>query len=448
MMLKSIFRKSVIMASLALLFIISSNGQTADTSRRDAIRVFIDCQSCDMNYIREEMPYVNYVREVREAQVYLQVARQMSGSGGGVYTLFFDGQENFSGMKDTLVFNASPDNTTTVTREGLTKTISAGLMRYVAKTPILSQVQISYQGQRMEAPEQVEDNWDYWVFELTTMPRFSLEKSVESLTWTNGIEANRVTPEWKIENSFDHSYSKTTYIRDIRDSVGTVIGESRDDVIRKSWGLDQLTVRSISNHFSVGLRANAGMSTTNNYDLNIGISPAIEYNLFPYSESTRRQLRVLYGIGYNYADYIDTTVYNKTEESLWEHSIDIALQVQQAWGSANVSLGASNYLHDFSKYQVELDGFLRIRLLKGLSLNVNGSVAFIHNQLNLAMGEISDQQLYLRLRTLETNYRYEGSVGLTYTFGSIYSNVVNPRFGGGGGFGGGQGGGSGFGGGR
>jgi hypothetical protein len=144
-----------------------------------------------------------------------------------------------------------------------------------------------------------------------------------------------------------------------------------------------------------------------------------------------------------YNNYVDSTIYDKTEEYLFEQSLDIALQVQQSWGSANVSLGASNYLHDFEKYQVELDGFIRIRLFKGFSLNINGSVAFIHDQIELAKGEISDEQLYLRLRALETGYRYEGSLGITYTFGSIFNNIVNPRFGGGGGFGGSGGGGGG-----
>jgi hypothetical protein len=29
---------------------------------------------------------------------------------------------------------------------------------------------------------------------------------------------------------------------------------------------------------------------------------------------------------------------------------------------------------------------------------------------------------------LQTGYAYYGSVGLSYTFGSVFSNVVNPRF--------------------
>ena len=56
--------------------------QPSDTSRKNAIRLFMDCQGCDMNYIREEMPYINYVRDVKQAQVYLQVTNQSTGSGG------------------------------------------------------------------------------------------------------------------------------------------------------------------------------------------------------------------------------------------------------------------------------------------------------------------------------------------------------------------------------
>jgi len=57
----------------------------------------------------------------------------------------------------------------------------------------------------------------------------------------------------------------------------------------------------------------------------------------------------------------------------------------------------------------------------------------IHDQLSLPKGEATLEQVLLRRTMLETNYNYYFSIGLSYTFGSIYSNVVNPRFGGGGG---------------
>jgi hypothetical protein len=47
-------------------------------------------------------------------------------------------------------------------------------------------------------------------------------------------------------------------------------------------------------------------------------------------------------------------------------------------------------------------------------------------------GEASEADILLQLQELETSYHLEGELGLTYTFGSIYNNIVNPRFGNGG----------------
>jgi hypothetical protein len=42
---------------------------------------------------------------------------------------------------------------------------------------------------------------------------------------------------------------------------------------------------------------------------------------------------------------------------------------------------------------------------------------------------LSGTEVLLRLRELATEYSFDFGVGLSYTFGSIYNNVVNPRFG-------------------
>ncbi|MEE4215755.1 MAG: hypothetical protein V2I34_11870 [Bacteroidales bacterium] len=68
-----------------------------------------------------------------------------------------------------------------------------------------------------------------------------------------------------------------------------------------------------------------------------------------------------------------------------------------------------------------------------LSINLGGSFAFIHNQVSLVKGGASSEETLLRRKELETNYNYFMHLGFSYTFGSIYNNVVNPRFGGGGG---------------
>ena len=77
-----------------------------------------------------------------------------------------------------------------------------------------------------------------------------------------------------------------------------------------------------------------------------------------------------------------------------------------------------------------------IQLVKGLRFNLFGSYSRVRDQLSLAKGNVSEEDLLLRLRQLKTAYKYFFVTGLSYTFGSIFNNVVNPRFGrsGGGGF--------------
>jgi hypothetical protein len=54
----------------------------------------------------------------------------------------------------------------------------------------------------------------------------------------------------------------------------------------------------------------------------------------------------------------------------------------------------------------------------------------LRDQLYLPRGNLSDEERLLRLRQLATSYNYFVQVGLSYSFGSIFNNIVNPRFGG------------------
>lgn len=48
---------------------------------------------------------------------------------------------------------------------------------------------------------------------------------------------------------------------------------------------------------------------------------------------------------------------------------------------------------------------------------------------NEGADHLNDTDILIRLRQLQSGYSYFMSVGLSYTFGSIFNNVVNPRFG-------------------
>ena len=171
--------------------------KTQENLREDAVKIFIDCQFCDMNFIRQEIPYVNYVRDVKEAEVYILETRQNTGSGGSEYTFVFVGQNKFEGKNDTLTYATRPDDTRDHTREGRTQIMRMGLMRYVATTPLYEEVMISHRGGNAE--EEVSDRWNYWVFELETRHRLELEETLHEISWRNSISASKVTPDWKFE---------------------------------------------------------------------------------------------------------------------------------------------------------------------------------------------------------------------------------------------------------
>lgn len=414
--------------TLLLLFFLHGltvNGQgvenNTDTIRKSAAKVFIDCPSCDMMYTRQEIPYINYVRDVREAQLFILVTDQNAGSGGRQYTYTFQGQDNFMGMDDTLTYTSSPDQTSTQIREKRTNMLKMGLMRYVARTPLFDEIEIRH-NEELEG-EEVFDRWNYWVFEISTEPQFEAEEENKELGLRNSLNISRVTPELKLEMEIDHFFDREKFIENVNtDSAETTTYST------SSTSFDNLFVKSIGDHWSAGLKWDLGSSTRENYRFMTKIMPSVEYDIFPYSEATHRQLRILYSIGYQFNNYIDTTVNNKVDENLYLHSLNVAFQVQKKWGSINMSLTGLNYFNDFSRNRVELNSWISLRIFKGLSLELYGGVAHINDQFNLKKGEVTEAERLLQLRELETKYRVEGGIELSYTFGSIYNNVVNPRF--------------------
>jgi hypothetical protein len=424
--MKQILWSSGILVILLLFYsqtVVAQEDETQpETLRKEAVKIFLDCESCDMNYTRQQLTFVNFVRDVKEAQVYILVTRQNAGSGGSQYTYTFQGLERFNGMNDTLTYTSSPDETSTIVREKRTGMLQLGLMKYVARTPIFSEIMIRHDAETKQ--EQVVDRWNNWVFTLGTEPEFQLEESDRQFRLRNEFEVTKVTPDIKIEIELDQRYNRRRVIED--DGFDTTY-------ITNEFEGNNLLVKSLGEHWSAGVKWNIGSSTRENYNLKTDFLPSVEYDLFPYSEATHRQLRFLYSVGIQYNNYLDSTIYNKVKENLFRQEFNIAFQVQKKWGSVNLALLASNYLNDFSKNRVELESSMRLRIFKGLSLELSGSIAHINDQLNLKKGDISEADRLLELRELSTQYRIEGGIGLTYTFGSIYNNVVNPRFGFGGG---------------
>ena len=78
-------------------------------------------------------------------------------------------------------------------------------------------------------------------------------------------------------------------------------------------------------------------------------------------------------------------------------------------------------------------GNANVRIVRSLSLSFFGNVSRVRDQVFLPRSDASDEEVLLRQRDLQTDFNYTLKVNLRFTFGSIFNNIVNPRFDGGGG---------------
>jgi hypothetical protein len=397
--------------------------QEIEALKKLAVKVYIDCGSCDLEYIKTEITFVNYVRDRKEADVHVLITTQATGSGGREYTLSFLGQNGYSDVKDIQKYYTEKTATDDEVRQGLVKALKLGLLSYVGRTPISSRLAVNYKPAPKTGP--VVDRWKSWVFSLSGSGYFSGEKSYSYYSFGGSFSANRVTQAMKLNLSGSWRRSEDTFQYE-----GTEIKSRRDNS-----SLSGLYVFSLGEHWSAGAYVSAQSSTYSNLDLALSFAPAIEYNVFPYSQSTRRQLRLLYRASLNPTRYREETLYAKMRETLWKESLSASLELREKWGTVSASLSGAHYFHDLKKYNVELFGIVQLNLYKGLSIYVIGSGARIHDQIYLPKGSLTKEEVLLQLKQLQTTYSYFAAFGVSFTFGSIYTNVINPRFGSSGGSG-------------
>jgi hypothetical protein len=393
------------------------------------LRVFLECGPCDFDFVRTEIAYVDWMRDRSDADLHVLTRSETTGGGGRQHTLDFIGLMRHAGKGDTLVYVAGRDDTADVTRRGLLQVLKMGLMRYVADTPVAERIQIDFEegpaGATPTPAAQAGDPWNAWVFSIGGNGFATGESSRQEVNIGVNLGANRVTSSWKMNYTARGSYGRQRFTY----AVG---GGERDTTvisISRSYNANGLVVRSLSGHTSLGARFGAGMSTFGNTEFFVNVEPAVEYNLFPYAESTRRQLLFRYGAGLLSQTYREETVYFRTEETRAVHSASAVYSTRQPWGNLNIGLEGRQFLHDTKLYNLVFSANTSVNIVRGLSMNFGGNYAMVRDQISLARRNLSPEEVLLRQRQVSTSYRYFTQIGLSYRFGSALQNVVNPRFG-------------------
>lgn len=420
---------------LAAVFALALLPGTVDARQgsTDRLRVYADCGWCDMDFLRTEITWVDHVRDRADAQVHVLVSRETTGGGGGLFTLEFIGLRQFSGRTDTLTYLSGANDSPDTRRRGLTQVIGLGLVPFAARTGVADRLGVSYAAPAAAADpgaagaagatEQPHDPWNFWTFRIG-MNGNSSGESQQGFDYLSGnVTANRTTADWKINLSTNGSYNESRFEYTVGDEF------VRTKSIRRNYGGNALVVRSLTPHLSAGLRGSVSTSTFGNTRLSVSFSPAVEYNLVPYSESTRRSFTIQYSAGVRHADYREVTLFDQEEETRPIHTLGLNYTTRQPWGNVNIGVNGSQYLHDRSKYNTGIGGSTDLRLFRGFAFNIGGNYSRVRDQLHLPARDLTEQEILLRQRALATSYNYFVYGGISYRFGSIFSNVVNPRMG-------------------
>ena len=385
-------------------------------SQEDKIKTFLKC-SCDARYIQQKTLFIDYVRDQNLSDLDVFVFEIGNGSGGIEYTFNFYGKEKLNNREESVTVFLDPILTSNERREKLLNTYMLGLALMLQKTTYEGNFEVSYNVPENVLSTKTFDNWKNWVFEISGSFDYEDEKSINEKEFRLDFEIDRVTDLWRVRSDFG-----------IQNNVKTFLGEeeSYNSVRNRNYFSGSL-VRSISDHFSTGIFGSFQKDTFRNFKSFLNFSPALEYNIFPYREVLNREITFAYKLGLSYYNYIEETVYGYLNEELFVHSVTLNLRYRKNWGGIYSYLAASQFLNGQNQNRFTFNNYLNLRIIQGLSLRVSGRFQLIRDQINLPKGEVSIEDLLLRQRQIATNFQNNISLGLSYTFGSIFNNIVNTR---------------------
>lgn len=412
--------KAMVPILLSIIMSLSPLPLTAQMNSEDYearnLRIFLVGPVVPIDELRRQVEFAEFVSSQDEANVLIEIKEEFR-EGQKVLMLVFSGQKELAGKYYQTELSWPEGMPGERQQQELVRAIKTGLVPLAGRTPAARKLKIRLEEE--VRPTAVVDPWNFWVFSLSANSFLNGEKSYSYQSIFGNFSASRVTPEWKIRLSVSGNFYRNSF-------------EYEDQTyVSKSHGYSfrGLVARSLGEHWSVGAFTTVTSSTYENIKFSSRVSPAIEYNIFPYSQSTRRQLRLTYSLDLGPAFYFEETIFDRTRQFLVSENLAATLELKQKWGTITTGVEGSHYFHDFSKYRVEFNTDLSVRLFRGFSVNAYGGYARIHDLISIPKAGASWEDVLLMRKQLATSYDYYFSVGVSYSWGSIFSHVVNPRFG-------------------
>ncbi len=396
------------------------------SSAGETTKAYLECrgdtnQGCSADFFVTELPYISWTRDRLFADVQLLVTTIQTGSGAFQYTVTALGRGRFDGRADTSIVNTVPNEAEDGIRRKLAQSFALLLVPYLRSTAVAQRLRVTYdapKGAQQASQSSVKDRWNFFVLQVEANGFMNTEARQTFANLFTDIRVRRVTEQSAVRFGFNQSarYNKfelddsTTVSNTIRNGVFFIRG-----------------VKALGPRLSAGVLTNLGFSEFNNTQLFWRAAPVIEYNLFPWKRATSEQIAISYGVGPRYYRWKEPTIFGRENEWRMQQELVVGSDIRKSWGSVNISSRYASFIPDVKKWNLSLNGQTNLNLVKGLSFNIGGGASLIRDQIFLAAEGQTPEQILTQQRALASNYSVFVFTGLSYSFGSIYNNVVNPR---------------------
>lgn len=414
---------------LTLVFASAAPAQSAPDQLPPQLTVFLDCQNvfCDRNFLLTELPYVLWTQDRRDAEVHALITGLGTAAGGIQYTIALIGAQRFAGRVDTLTTALPPATPDDQQRRELARVLKVGLAPYLLRTAAGARLSLMYTPTAADSAaggaREVADPWNRWVYRINGSGDVGSESRSSDFSFDGSLSAQRITPQLKVIINAGYEYDFTR--KEIVDSLGAV--QTVEFALRSADFLAAF-LKSVDDHWSIGLGAQVEVDPFRNQDFAGSLDVAAEWNYFPWQEATRRQAVAILGISGRYFDYSEETIYERTSEFRAALVAKVAGESRQPWGSLFAGVEHIRYLHDVKIYSATIYLNADVRVRRGVTLFFGGNAERVNDQLYLERGSLDPNEVLLEQRALATAYRVNAYAGISFTFGSIYNNIVNPRF--------------------
>ncbi len=413
-------------------FFFTSNALAQNNEKPiDRLKIFVDCVNtyCAITYLKSEITVVDFLLDNKAADVHIIITEQNTGGGGEQYQLLFFGQNSFKKDADTIRFNTDRNATEFEIRDQLMKYLMLGLAPFVAKTTAAKDVKMDFKQSISNAGNDksnpsgtTKDPWNYWVFKVGVNGNIRADAVYKSTNFNSSVSANRTTEEIKI--GFNGRISKNNSGFEYKDSSGI----KKITVKNHNYIFDHFLIKSITQHWSAAYSTELEQSTFENTKQRLNFKAAAEYNIFPYQQVNTKFFAVRYYLDVARNQYFDTTLYDKTKETLFGYGAETKLSINQKWGNTSLGVEYHNYFKKGNLFNLSGNAEVDVRITGGLSFKVDAYGELVRDQLSLPKKGATGEEVLTRRRQLASGYKYFLSFGLNYRFGSNLNNFVNPRF--------------------